>query len=510
MPGYKNAALKSLLVVSVSMEDSGGDTQMANITLSSTRKVEGFPLQSLTARKPVSVVTTTVIESATEDKVASRRPSHHQWQVATKLEAPGDSASTTFRTSFPDACRTGLETQAPVLSPQASVQVPHGSSIQSGRAATAVPGAQQFAPALPRRKLIVRVILPPSGPVGADDSALLRTLSHQGPAFEEPTFDASADPLCKPAAADLELQELIRGFDAEQAAEQHREADDGLPDKDFRIGSRESASRTAAVASLDRPMPGFDQDKFQSNPLYREYISALLSGHFNGSFNDYITQGPQASYQGQDGQRERSSDDSHGREEPTEQDPNAGEVPGPSQRGRAERLPFLHNNVIYTGDGAVAANSANRFFLNNVNSRVKAHNRSVEGPPAGEILVYPLRRKMEAIYNPSIADLGLERSDFAEIVNRIESIRMATKAQVDKKGLALMAGVSLMTLGAALPALAITGYHKKSDKCGPPVNGYLEGVNRGLRARGIPIVWLCRFSVIMGAGLEIMVGHSPL
>jgi hypothetical protein len=114
------------------------------------------------------------------------------------------------------------------------------------------------------------------------------------------------------------------------------------------------------------------------------------------------------------------------------------------------------------------------------------------------------------VYKQALADLGLSRSEFETIVTTVESIRTSTKKEVDKKGLALRAAVGVVTLGTALPTLAFFGVHKRSEHASTPVTEYFKRVNQDLRSRGVPVVWQCRLSVIIGLGYDIVVLHSPL
>jgi hypothetical protein len=220
-------------------------------------------------------------------------------------------------------------------------------------------------------------------------------------------------------------------------------------------------------------MPDFDQAEFNANPQYRDYISARLSGQYTGTFAGYVLETAPA-------------------------------------KPKGAPLPYVHNNVIYYGDGAGGLNSANFLSTNIMNSRIMAHNRALKGPPLGEILTYPLRLTGQAVYKQALSDLGLSRSEFETVVATVESIRTSTKKEVDKKGLALRAAVGVVTLGTALPTLAFMGVHKKSEHASAPVTEYLKGVNQDLRSRGVPVVWQCRLSVIIGLGYDIVVLHSPL
>jgi hypothetical protein len=87
---------------------------------------------------------------------------------------------------------------------------------------------------------------------------------------------------------------------------------------------------------------------------------------------------------------------------------------------------------------------------------------------------------------------------------------MMTKGEVAKKSLAFRAGIGVISLGTALPAMALMGVHKRSEDAAGRVTRYFEGINRDLKTKGVPIVWLCRPSIILGAGYEIVLIHSPL
>lgn len=172
-----------------------------------------------------------------------------------------------------------------------------------------------------------------------------------------------------------------------------------------------------------------------------------------------------------------------------------------------EPLNYVSVPIVYHGDGAVAANAAVQTQTTAMNHHIWAHNRRVQGPPTGEILSYNFREKSSAIYLQQIADLGLSRTDFDDIVETIDSLRLATKKEVNKKWLLGSAVATVGSLG-LLSFMFIGNVRKKSGDAMDRVKVFLVGVNDSLRNQGIPLIWQIKVGPFFL--IEVTVTHSPV
>lgn len=163
--------------------------------------------------------------------------------------------------------------------------------------------------------------------------------------------------------------------------------------------------------------------------------------------------------------------------------------------------------VHYVGDGAAAANSAIQTTTLAVNNHIWAHNRRVQGAPLGQLMAYDFRKKDSAIYVQSLADCGLSRAQFADIVNTCERIRLGVKKEIDKKWIATATAASIASLGMT-SFMFIGNIHKKSGAAMKNVELYFLRLNSELRQQNIPLVWQIKVAPFFA--IEVTVTHSPI
>ncbi|KAK5143168.1 hypothetical protein LTR32_004646 [Rachicladosporium monterosium] len=254
-------------------------------------------------------------------------------------------------------------------------------------------------------------------------------------------------------------------------------------------------SHPTQQASGNTETLGIDPQRCTTDPLYRNYAQASLSGAFSDTFEELKA-----------AQQHCAADTptTPASEDLASQSPYQG-IP---KTTLFEHRRYVSSDSVYYGPGAHEANVYLQDVSRSVNRQAYAINKHAK--PMSDLLTkYVFKQPGQAIYTQSLADSGFTRPMFKELVDDLEQIRLTTKQDIDMFHVTMTAVMGTFTCGLWCLTLLCMNLRKDTTHAVEPAQQYLHALNVYLRRQHIPVSWHIE-QIPYSNYIEVLAYHSPL